>query len=535
MTETTTQNPPNSKERWYAAPYHDLTRPSLAFRLTAGLLIIGWIVLTGWIVTKTQTVGSPDEAANRLFIQHLAQTGSYRLSEGLTAAMVSFVHPRSIAVVGQDLASGSFLGLIQAGALIAKLFGLGAERFLIPLLMLGALLAMYDVFRRFWGRWWSLLGVVLLALHPALFEFATLPYMHNGAFVAGLMIAGWALLRLLERPRFWFAVVSGAAFGLALFFRPVEVLWTAPAIIIVLLARKLWRELIVVGVVTLFVQMPWLLANHAIYGSFLSSGYTPSGVFTDSVNAVASVAAPAKTLFTPPGGWSWHWLSSTWWYFILLLPTWSLMGLIAISRYFRRKYVTWSKSFKLSVMSLIAIFPLVYYGCWNLYPTTPSGDVGALASYARYWLSLYVMLVPGVIITLRLFTRRWLVVVVAAVMLFSQGWTIWQHPVSGLQARFSADQLHQITRQNILRVTEPGSVVIAGAADKYIQGDRLALFQLPTNVAEWQALRTLVQQRPVYVYEPVGTPDASVMNSYGLTVTIQQAFDKDSVWKITPL
>ena len=78
-------------------------------------------------------------------------------------------------------------------------------------------------------------------------------------------------------------------------------------------------------------------------------------------------------------------------------------------------------------------------------------------------------------------------------------------------------------------------MVIAGAADKYIQGDRLALFQLPTNVAEWQALRTLVQQRPVYVYEPVGTPDASVMNSYGLTVTIQQAFDKDSVWKITPL
>ena len=56
---------------------------------------------------------------------------------------------------------------------------------------------------------------------------------------------------------------------------------------------------------------------------------------------------------------------------------------MAISRYFRRKYVAWSKSLKLTVISLIGLFPLVYYGTWNLYPATPSADVGALASYAR--------------------------------------------------------------------------------------------------------------------------------------------------------
>ncbi|MEK7636825.1 MAG: glycosyltransferase family 39 protein [Patescibacteria group bacterium] len=524
-------------ERWQASTYHDGTRPSLFFRLAAGLAILGWLLATGWIVITANTVGSPDEAANAYFMSVLAKTGQYRVDTGLPAEVVSFLHPRSMAVQGQFLASGSFLGLVQAGGLVIKLVGAGAERFLTPLLSLGGLLAMYFVFRRFWGRWWALLGAALIAFHPAFFEFATLPYLHNGAFVAVLMVAAWAMLRLLERPSYLYSAGFGLAYGAALFFRPIEALWTAPAVIILLLARKLWRELLVVGLITLAVQAPWLIANRAVFGSFLSSGYTPSGVFIDAVGGT-TVIAPAQRLFTPAGGqWSWHWLSSAWWYFVLLVPAWSAMALVALGRYFRRKYVTRSKALKLTGLSLIGLFPLVYYGTWNLYPQTPAADVGALSSYARYWLPLYVAMAPGVIITLRLLSRRWLVISLAVILGASQIVAVWSHPVSGISARFSADDKNRGLRGTVLAATENNAVIIAGHDDKYFQDQRLSTFRLPQNDGEWKTLRQLLTLRPVYLYVAVGAVNTgqaqTTMADYGLRMERKLTIGRDALWKIS--
>lgn len=544
MTATTIQNQPSNPTnslaqkdgRWFASEYREASRPSLLFRLTAGLLVIAWVLLTSWLVTRVTTVGSPDEAANKYLISVLAQTGQYRVDTGLSAEALQYLHPRSLAVQGQFLASGSFLGLVQAGALIQKMFGVGAEKMLTPFLLLGGLWAMFFVFRRFWSRWWSLLGVVLIATHPAFFEFATLPYMHNGALVAGLMIGAWAALRVLERPTWWRSCLLGLTYGAALFFRPIEAIWTAPGLAILLLARKLWRQLLLVGLVTMMVQLPWLLANREIYGSWLASGYTPTGVFTDEVGGGA-VAAPAKILFTPAGGvWSWHWLSSAWWYFVLLMPAWSAMAAVAIGRYFRRKYVSWSKSLKLSVLTLIGTFPLVYYGSWNLYPTTPAADVGALASYVRYWGPLYVLMAPGVVIVLRQMSRRWLAVTLALVLLLSSGLTVWSHPVSGLRARLNANTKNSHIRDQVLSNTEPNAVLIAGHADKYFQGQRLAGFRLPQSEAEWQILSRLIATRPVYLYVAVGAVDTdetqAQLITHGLTMEQRLSIGRDGLWKI---
>jgi len=533
----TNPNQKNNRIRWFASEYRDTTLPSVAFRLTAGLLMLVWIVLSGWFVARVTIVGSPDEAANRYFMTHLAQTGQYRVDTGVSAEALNYLHPRSMATQGQFLASGSFLGLVQTGAVMMKLGGAGAEKILIPMVSLAGLVAMFFVFRRFWGRWWSLFGAVLIALHPAFFEYATLPYMHNGALVALLMIAAWATLRLLEQPTVWKSILVGLSYGGALFFRPVEVLWTAPALIILLVARKLWRELIFVGIVTVLVQLPWLLINKEIYGSYLSSGYTPSGVFSDAVGGEA-VTAPLKKIFTPPGGeWSWHWLSSTWWYFILFLPTWPAAALVAISRYFHRKYVSWSKSLKLSVISLIGIFPLIYYGTWNLYPTTPAADVGALASYVRYWLPLYIVMAPGVIIVLRFIQRRAVYISVAAILLIAQASTIWLHPVSGLRARLHANTKNENIRRQVVAVTESNAIIIAGHADKYFQQDRLSGFRLPQNEGEWKILQTVVNQRPVYLYVAVGAVDtaqaATTMADFQLQMEKVLTINRETLWKIT--
>lgn len=497
---TTTQNlQPKTVTRWRPSDYTDTTRPSLVFRLTAGLLALAWLGLTTWVVLKTSTVGSPDEAANQYFMHHLAQSGQYRVDTGLPPATLEYLHPRSIAIQGQFLASGSFLGLVQAGAVLEKVFGTIGPKVFTPWLALVGLWAVYAVYRRFWSRWWSLLGVVVIAAHPAFVEFATLPYLHNGAFAFGLMIAGWALLRLLEWPTMWRGVIFGSIFGAAIAVRPIEAVWTVPVVAVLLIARRLWLPLVAVGAMFLVLQLPWLLANRAVYGSWLSSGYTPGGVFSDEPGA-AALTAPAKRLITPPGGeWNWHWLSSTWHYYLGLWPTWSIMSAAALLVYFRRKFITWSKTGKLVLIALLGLFPFIYYGTWNLYPTMQASTNGALASYVRYWLPFYVAMAPGVILVLRWLRVRWLVGLVMAALLVTQVGEIWRHPVAGLRARFNADAVHAATRTMVVSATETNAVVIAGSDDKYVQADRLATYRLPQNDAQWRALQQLITIRPVYL------------------------------------
>ncbi len=527
-------------KRWFAAPPRPERPAGTVFFLAAGILSLAWMAGTSWVVLRTSTVGSPDEAANQLFISRLATTGSYRIDTGLSSEEAGIVHPRSIAVRGSDLLPGSFLGLVQAGGLAVKAFGPGAERFLTPLLAWLALLALYLVFRRFWSRWWALAGVALLAIHPVFFQFATLPYLHNGAFAAVLVIAGWLLMRLLERPSWSRSVLFGLGYGFALFLRPIEALWTVPVITIVLLTRPGgWKWLAAALAAMLAVQSSWMLANRDLFGSWLSSGYTPEGIFTDAAGASALVN-PVRQLLTPVGGqWSWHWLSSTWWYLLLLVPAWSAMTLVSLAAYFKRKYTTFGKALKLSLISLVALFPLVYYGSWELYPQTPASSVGSLSSYARYWLPLFIAMTPGMVLALRRLRQRWIVGMVIIFLAVSQLAAMIIHPVSGLQARFKADDAGQSRRQFILNSTPADAVIVAGHQDKYVYWDRLTMFALPAESASWKILANLARIRPTYIYVAPFQYDlvavGKTLATYNLQLTNQRLMNRDQLWRITPL
>ncbi len=534
LTVTKTKPLAPKHERWFASNVQDSTHPSRLFFGTVTFLSVLWLSGTLWLSSMNTIVGSPDEAANELFMQHLAESGQYRISTHVSVAVLKYIHPRSMMTTGQTLAPVSFLGFVQVGALVIRVFGAGAERGLNPILAFIGLFALYRIFRRFWTRWWSLLGVALLAVHPAFFSYATIPYLHNGSFVFTLMIAAWCMLRLLERPKSFSAIVAGAVFGIAILFRPIEGLWLVPAALLLVAARRLWRELIIFGAATIVIQLPWLLADQAVYGSLLSTGYSIGESIDDSIGP-SSVFTPLAKVLTPVGGhWSWHWLSSVWWYFILFLPTWSVMSFVALGRYFQRKYSTISKAVKLSVLSLIGIFPLVYYGTWNLYQNTPASVNGALASYVRYWLPLYVLMTPGVVIVLRLIQRRWLVLLVEIILAGSQIITIWSQPVAGLRSRLQANKKYSQQRAFVLGATPPQAIIIAGPSDKYFQDQRVSAFRLPQTETDWQALQALVAQWPVYLLVQPGQYQISDVQTtalqHHLRLDLSAQHSGDQLW-----
>lgn len=506
--------------------------------VVAGLAIVGWVALTSLLVLSISSIGSPDEAANQAFIRQYAATGEYTIPSGLSPESTQIFHPRSVLPQGDRLAPGSFLGLVQAGAMVVRVFGVGAERFLLPTLGLIGLWALYLVVRRFWSRWWSLAAVALVAVHPAWFGQLTAPYLHNGAFMAMLLVSGWAILRLLERPTFLRSVVMGIVFGLTLFFRPVEALWTVPLVMVLLIARRLWWPLIVVGTLTVAWQLPWLLANRELYGSWLSSAYTPAGVWQAETGSATGVA-PAKIFFTPPGGtWSWHWLSSVWWYLIVLPSPVSILALVALGRYLRRA-ARGVKVVKLLLLSLPIIFFLVYYGTWNLYPTSTSSQIGWFASYCRYWLPIYVAFCIGAVVAIQaIFTRRFRFVVLSIVFV-TCGFATVAHANSGVLQRLSASQTGEERRSFILRQTEPSSLVIAGQQDKYLFTQRRVANRWPENEPAFLQLKTVVNERPVYLY---GTANQyserrlrSQLEPYGLTLGTKKNLGSETLWSIRSL
>lgn len=496
------------------------------------------VVVTIGVALHATPYGSPDEAANALMVHQVATAGRALVVSPLTSGQLQLFHPRSVLIHGTQLQLGSFLGLVQVAGTASRWFGDTAGRLVVPLLSIAALTAFYGLLRRFWSQGWALTGAALLAVNPVWFQFQTLPMFHNGAFASMLIVAGYCLRRQFERPSWRWATAVGLTYGVALFFRPSEILWTGPLIAIVLLTmpgRGKWFPL-VVGL-TALVQVPWLIGGQHLYGSALSTGYTPDGAVSNA--GASSTVISLWRLITPAGGWSLHFLSSAWWYYLLLLPASSAMALVALAKYIRRKFVHWQKVLKLTVVGIFALFPLVYYGSWDLYPLLPASQVGSLSSYDRYWIILFVAMIPGVVLTIR---RIWHIhrlmagCIFGLLLLGQMGMIIW-HPGSGLRVRWQRQHQAESLRQAVVTGTPRSALIIAGPADKYLLADRLVGYALPATSAQWQTLSTLVTARPVYLLRSAAGTSydsiAQLLVAHGLRLGSTQSVPGDELWLIT--
>lgn len=521
------------------APHTPTVLPtSFSIWLWVGGLL--WFIVVGWVAFSSDIPGSPDEAANAYFIKRLSQSGQLSVDQSsnqLSPSQLSYWHPRSVLVDGHQLKPGSFVGWPLLSGGLERLTFDKAHRLVMPMLALIGLLALYRILRRFWSQSWSLVGAGLTAVHPAWVQFQTLPDYHNGAFASLLVVAGWRLMKLWDEGSWRNAVWFGLAYGTTLFFRPVEALWTAPLIGIVLLAQRNWRALGLAMVVTLVVQLPWLLANRDLYGTWLSSGYAPDGVSSLLSNSTTS-GLETPQFITPPGGWTWNWLHSFWHYLVLLVPAWSAASAVALVFYLRRIADRPLKVFKIGLVILPLVFVAVYYGSWDLYPLETPETIGSLSSYARYWLPLYVPMVVGVLWLLKRIQTHRLVFALAVSGLFvSQIATIIWHPNAGVLDRLDDNRLARTKREMVFKQTPATAAVVAGHMDKILFPDRIVSFGLPIDDTEWAAFKSVATERPVYIYVTPRQYRLETLNRQlqplGLTIGQRQAVGSDELWEVT--
>ncbi len=483
----------------------------------AGSII--WLILTGVVVTRMHWSGSPDERMNDVFSQRISSGRSIQFQSPISEPATAAFPPRSVFVRDGVIAPGSFLGLPLVTGFVDRLFT-GGRYAVVPLLALAGLWAVGGLFSAFWGRWYGLLGAVFVAVHPAWLTFQTIPMYHNGAFVSLLLVAGYLLKQHHLRPRWSTMFGCSVALGAALFFRPSEVLWTVPLALIVLLTMPgRWRWVAAAGAVIGLMQLPWMITSQSLYGSLFATAYTPG---TDAVVGASNGTAPAW--FRPAGGvGSWHFLSSVWWYLLLLTPIYSIASLAAIVVYVRRVGRRLDKVIKLSILLAGMIFVWWYYGSWDLYPLTPASRIGALASYTRYWLPFYIAMAGGVLFVLhRLQGSRWWRAAFVSMALLSALTPALTHPTAGLIARWRQQQRFAAMESVLLKKIPPETFIFAGRWDTVLFGHRATSWRLPTDQRLEQDIPNLLQDRQVVVIaEPTEYAWSSIatrLQAVGVTV-----------------
>ena len=547
--------------------------------LLAAFLFVAYSYLP---LTAPARDNSPDESANRFFSQEYARTGRLWAVESLNYFAPGLIHPRSTRVDDLFILPGGFLGqpVIYGG--LGRMFGVGLQPFLTALFAVFGLAAFGLAVGRQFGARYGWLAGLLLAVQPNWWYQASRPFMPNGLLVSLLLLsAGF----LWGRPFQWLArrrpsrrslayldsVVAGLLLGLALAVRPPAVYWLAIFGLIVWGMngwRRRWIRAVVVAGSALFVLLPFLVMNQAVYGSWLASGYgadplnlgapgLPQGFGAKLIGPLGPYLFPLG--FAPRTALKHFWqfglnLYGWWWWLVLAALLW--MAVVAWRRRrprpwyrFWRLRKAWSRpAVSLAVAGLVVTgWLILFYGSWTVYDNPDPKAVTIGASYLRYWLPISVLGVLPLAWALNrlgdLAERRWrvkrrLVIGLALILLAAAGaGSAFLAPQEGLKTvRLNLYRYDALSRR-INSLTGPNDLIVVDRDDKFFFPGR-AVMQPLRSEANYQALPRLVRRLGQVYYLGITFPaqdfnwlNAVKLSPLGLRIEPMAEFGEETLYR----
>ncbi len=277
------------------------------------------------------------------------------------------------------------LGLPILIALTSFFVGFSAaSHVVICLHSLGSLILIYRLARTLnLEKFWAVLATVLLAINPLFVSYS----LHLMSDMPSLFWCGLAVFSALKtKEKSSWVIVAGAALGMAVMIRPVNILIAIPLLIIF---GKNWRNLIYCGLGGLPFAAALLILNHNLYGHFFTTGYGDLSELFGTQFFLASIAAYEKYLLlelTPfvalaigifmPSLWrqnprrsiilaAWiapffifysfyFYTSGCWWYMRFLLPIFPaiILAMVLTLRDIRESFPKFRRTIMVSFLSL---------------------------------------------------------------------------------------------------------------------------------------------------------------------------------------
>lgn len=419
------------------------------------LLSLGFFLLTSVNIILNNPQGgyflwgSPDESANYFSTLNYAISGELSFFDPVGILSKGWTSPRSLMSDAGFLKPVSFPGIILIFGTIASIYEVVVIPFLTPLFAALAIFVFYLLVRRIFSDKVALLSTFLMAFFPVYIYYSVRALFHNVLFISLLIFALYflsgAIINLKKKKKltlekikndltlgwreqidnflgcqkgasrwlsFLLAYLGGLFIGLALITRTSEALWLLPFLFLLWLFYfrlfGLFRLLFaIIGVFTAL--LPAAFYNQLLYGSFLYGGYRELNSSVDEISQVSSglfsffsfeylkeSLAKFKDLVFYFGFKPLQSLKMFQLYIVEMFPLlfWPgvvgfLMVLITAIYQKKKKLI-----FYLLGGLLISIFLILYYGSWKFHdnPDVTRATIGN--SYTRYWLPIYLWLMP---------------------------------------------------------------------------------------------------------------------------------------------
>ncbi len=439
---------------------------------------------------------SPDETAVAFFANNFAMLGRLSFLEPYNIIGHDLIHPRSIISIGANLLPGSFYGSIYFFGALIKLAGASALAWGTPAASALASLGVFFSLRKIYDGRRALIAQILFLANPAVWYFSSRGLFPNMLFI-DLAIIGAAILYLRPWEAFahgrgvvWLEtmiddVVGLFILGVAFLVRPVEFIWLAP-----LLAVMLWcgrkklnaLRLITGAIVTLAFVGVFLYVNDILYGGPLSFGYTAGalapGIATAAVGAASRLPAfiSSPRAFILPFGFHPHAALTNLWNYVVAfawwLPALAAVGfLLTKERDTRRRF---SRAFWWTALALG-----VYYGSGIFVDSSVSQwTIGS--SYLRYFLPASVLLVPLAAegVSRMSMKRKWVAPLTIGVFVALSAWTVYFRSPESLSPMLATLRHYETVKSAVLKEVKPSSVIITERDDKVFFPDRRVIVGL---------------------------------------------------------
>jgi len=567
--------------------------------LIVGLLALIFFVLTSSFNYLTQDENytkwsSPDETANYFFTKSFATSGELSFFDEANLVSDDWVTPRSMRSDDGSVKPVSFLGIILIYGIIAAGFGVGVIPFLTPLFAALGIVIFYGLTKRLFGERVGLWSSFLLAFFPVYIYYTVRSLFHNVLFIV-LLIAGLYLFlaalgpkRALAKKRlkseFFFAFLSGFLIGLALITRTSEVLWLAPALFLIWIfyARRFGlTKLILFGSGIVAGLLPVAYYNQILYNSFFHGGYAEMNRTLDDLTKKSGELLRSTwagqfyfyrdylvALFRNVFYFGFNYEQSIFTahnYIVKMFPALfysGLAGLVVLIgqnvRRFRKKYLVYVLAGLVS-----GIFLIFYYGSWkfNDNPDLTRFTIGN--SYTRYWLPIYLWLMPLAALAIVQVTQAALT---WPVKIKEASQEVWQRArrliASGLQVLLIAtwaalsllfvlygseeglaylyynNKYERVNMTEVLALTEPEAIIITRYHDKFLFPERRVLIGSLPDDGVLTAATKLLKYYPVYYYN-FYLNDAAVsylnngkLNEYQIEIKLMRKKEKFGLYQL---
>ncbi len=500
-----------------------------------------------------------DVAINYSMVYNRVLFGEYLFDEPLSSSTLNQIHPRSTTIIFNQISPVGFPGIIVLMSVVLLplmwLFGsYSVNLFLVGIIPLIAVLTpvvLYRVLVPIFQKRIALISAVLLYCMPLWWYYAAWPVQHHSLLIFCIVLFLYLAQRSIGNHITWNHIAaawgSGIAFALAIYLRPVELLWLIPLVVVLYIHKRnklsvvyhLYPFAIGAGMIAVLFFYTQML----FYGHPLATGYVIPQT-TGVGGTVFGTDQPEGLLvrvLLPYGFNIMNLLYNAYHYLFVFVWPWtvlSFLGLGVIYRNRQRRSFQGQKQYAWYVLA-VSLWLLFYYGS-SAFIDNLSGQVATIGtSYTRYFLPIYVAALPlavrggiSLILSLRSGYRIWGAIALAG-LLIGHGYQVVYRGNDGIHALEQRLAQFYEERTQVLAHTQPTAIIVTKTADKYIFPYRRVMVTAEDEPERFfPALMSVEEQGyPLFWYYHVPTDETAMIGSWNERLAPYQFRLSEPVWQ----